>query len=39
MLLNVDGGIIIILLLACFAWLLAKLLFDPFGQMGVNVFS
>ena len=38
MLLNVDGGIVIILL-TCFTRLLAQLLFNPFGQMRMDVFS
>lgn len=41
MLLNVDGGIVVIvllpLLLSAFPWLLAKLLLNSLGQMGVNV--
>lgn len=41
MLLNVDGGIVVSvllsLLLAYFAWLLSKLLLDPFGKMRVYV--
>jgi hypothetical protein len=37
MLLNVDGGIVVIVLLPCFPWLLAKLLLNPLGHMGVNV--
>ncbi len=43
MLLNVNGGIVVIvlmllpLLLPTFPWLLAKLLLDPLGHVGVNV--
>lgn len=43
MLLNVYGGIVIIvllllpLLLPSFPWLLAKFLFNPLGHVGVNV--
>ena len=37
MLLNVDGGIVFIVLLPSFSWLLAELLLDPLGNVGVNV--
>jgi hypothetical protein len=37
MLLNVDGGIVVIVLLPSFPWLLAELLLDPLGNVGVNV--